>query len=150
MTHRWDTHFLNLALANATMSKDPRTRVGAVIVGPDREIRSAGFNGLPRGIADDARLADRSMKLKLTVHAELNAVLNAARVGIPLKGCTLYVASDPAGLGMCSRCAVEIIQAGIVEVVSWTIGGHPLWAEDVEFARGVLGEGGVVVREVGV
>lgn len=58
--HRWDRHFLRLAAEHARMSKDPSTKVGAVIVGPDREIRSAGFNGFPRGIEDtDERLHDR-------------------------------------------------------------------------------------------
>lgn len=49
---RWDRHFITLALENARMSKDPATQAGAVIVGPDREVRSMGYNGLPRGIAD--------------------------------------------------------------------------------------------------
>src|ERR1700743_389657 len=80
-TARWDRHFLRLALANCEMSKDPRTQVGSVIVGPDREIRSMGYNGLPRGIADSReRLHDRDLKLRLVVHGEMNAILNAARI----------------------------------------------------------------------
>jgi deoxycytidylate deaminase len=76
---RWDRHFLHLSLDHARMSKDPRTRVGSVITGPDRELRSAGFNGLPRGIADThARLHDKAMKLRLVVHGEMNAILAAA------------------------------------------------------------------------
>src|ERR1700733_15498817 len=97
---RWHRHFLSIAEACALMSKDPSTKVGAVIVGPDREIRSTGFNGLPRGIDDtDERLSDRDTKLKLVVHAEMNAVLNAARFGVSLKGCALYLsATDNSGL----------------------------------------------------
>src|ERR1700722_18183411 len=91
---RWDRHFIDMALLCASMSKDPRTRVGAVIVGPDLEVRSTGFNGFPRGVADTPeRLQDKSTKLRLIVHAEVNAILNAARAGIPLKGCTLYLAA---------------------------------------------------------
>ena len=94
MSDRWDQHFLQLAIDHARMSKDPSTRVGAVIVGPDREIRSSGFNGFPRGIEDTAeRLADREMKLRLIVHAEMNAVLNAVRGGAQVKGCSLYLAA---------------------------------------------------------
>jgi len=86
-TCKWDRHFLGLALAHARMSKDPNTKVGAIIVGPDRELISAGFNGFPRGIEDsDERLTNRDLKLKLIVHAEMNAVLAAARHGIQLKG----------------------------------------------------------------
>ena len=83
-TTRWDRHFIEMAVLCAGMSKDPRTRVGAVIIGPDREVRSTGFNGFPRGISDTyERLHDKTEKLRLVVHAEVNAILNAARVGIP-------------------------------------------------------------------
>lgn len=154
MSARWDHHFLRLALEHARMSKDPSTRVGSIIVGPDREIRSAGFNGLPRGITDTPeRLSDRDMKLRLVVHGEMNAVLNAARVGIPLKGCTLYlVATDNSGSiwggPPCTRCTVEIIQTGIVEVVSFPFKAVPSrWADDVRFARDLLQEAGITYRE---
>ena len=49
---KWDERFLELAKQIASWSKDPSTQVGCVVVGPDREIRSTGFNGLPRGIED--------------------------------------------------------------------------------------------------
>jgi dCMP deaminase len=152
---RWDRHFLRLCLENAAMSKDPSTQVGSVIIGPDREVRSAGFNGFPRGIADTAqRLQDRETKLKLIVHGEMNAILNAARVGIPLKGCTLYlIATDYTGATWggppCTRCAVEIIQAGITEIVSQPFKSIPSrWLDDIEFARGILAEAGIRYREV--
>lgn len=152
---RWDDHFLQLCLDHARMSKDPSTRVGSVIVGPDREIRSAGFNGLPRGIADTTeRLSDRELKLKLVVHGEMNALMAAARVGIPLKGCTLYlVAADHAGNVWggppCTRCTVHVIQTGIVEVVSRPIKSVPSkWHEDIAFAETLLREAGVLYRTV--
>ncbi len=155
MSDRWDQHFLQLAIDHARMSKDPSTRVGAVIVGPDREIRSSGFNGFPRGIEDTAeRLADREMKLRLIVHAEMNAVLNAVRGGAPVKGCSLYLAAtDSGGLvwggAPCTRCTVEIIQSGIIEIVSRPFKTVPSrWAADVDFARALLKEAGIVYREV--
>ena len=112
MSTRWDNHFLRLAQVHAEMSKDPNTRVGAVIVGPDREIRATGFNGFPRRICDDpVRLQDRETKLQLVVHAECNAICAAARVGVPLLGCTLYLAAtDDTGAVWggppCTRCTV--------------------------------------------
>lgn len=109
MSERWDNHFLGMALYHSKLSKDPSTRVGSVIIGPDREILSAGFNGFPRGIADThERLHDRDMKLKLVVHAEMNALLAAARTGMRLKGCTLYEAPgrrDPLATVAVSRGA---------------------------------------------
>ena len=155
MSLRWDKHFLQLALDHARMSKDPSTKVGAVIVGPDLEIRSVGFNGFPRGIEDTTRrLANREEKLKLMVHGEMNAVLAAARVGIPLKGCVMYVAATNAlgevwGGNPCTRCSVEIIQAGIVRIISWpfkTVPSH--WQEDLMFARNILLEAGVDITEI--
>lgn len=155
MSDRWDRHFLQLAADHARMSKDPSTRVGAVIVGPDREIRSAGFNGFPRGIADTVeRLSDRETKLKLVVHGEMNAVLAAARVGTPLKGCTLYLsATDNTGAVWggppCTRCTVEVIQAGIVEIVSWSQKAVPSkWHDDLALAHQIIDEAGVKYREV--
>ena len=83
------------------------------MVGADREIRSTGFNGFPRGIADDnERLTNREMKYPLICHAEENAIMHAARIGMPLKECTAYVTWPP-----CTRCARSLIQAGVSEVV---------------------------------
>jgi dCMP deaminase len=139
------------------MSKDPSTRVGSVIVGPDREIRSTGFNGLPRGIADtEERLQNRDLKLKMVVHAEMNAVLNAARFGVPLKGCTLYLAAtDDSGLVWggppCSRCTVEIIQTGIQSIVSFPKRVVPSrWHEDLMLSDDLIRESGIDYFEVEV
>lgn len=155
MSERWDRHFLQLALDNARMSKDPSMRVGAIIVGPDREIRSTGFNGFPRGIADiPERLHDREMKLKIVVHGEMNAILNAARIGVSVRGCRLYLAAtDDSGLiwggPPCSRCTVEIIQAGLAEIVSFPPKQIPSrWHDDLTFARTLIDESGIAYREL--
>lgn len=155
MSNRWDKHFLKLCIEIASMSKDPRTKVGAVIVGPDREIRSTGFNGFPRGIADTAeRLNDREMKLRLVVHAERNAILNAARIGVQIKGCTLYLAAtDETGMVWggppCTHCSIEVMQTGIVEIVSYPIKAIPSrWHDDLKMAGELLAESGMKYREV--
>lgn len=155
MSNRWDSHFLELALTHARMSKDPSTKVGAIITGPDREIVSAGFNGFPRGIADTpARLNDRDTKMRLVVHGEMNAVLAAARAGTRLKGCTLYVAAtDQSGMiwggPPCVRCTVEVIQAGIAEIVSFPMKSAPSrWHDDLVMARYLLREARITYREI--
>ena len=156
MPDKWDQFFLSLAKRSAGMSKDPRSQVGAVIVGPDREIRSMGFNGFPRGISDDARLNDRDQKLKLIVHAETNAILNASRFGVPLKGCTLYLAAvTKAGCiwagPPCARCTVEIIQSGIAEIVSYQPNAvSERWAADMALSLDLMREAGIAYREVEV
>ena len=66
MSEKWDMRFIELAKHISLWSKDPSTKVGCVVVGEDREIRSTGFNGFPRGIDDDEdRLMDREKKYPL-------------------------------------------------------------------------------------
>ena len=139
----WDGRFLGLAAHIAGWSKDPSTQVGCVIVGPDREVRSTGFNGLPRGIADTReRLEDRELKYPLICHAEENAIMHAARIGIALKGCTVYVTWPP-----CTRCARSLIQAGVSEAVYPTSAKVPeRWAGDFSLASEMLAEAGVTLR----
>jgi dCMP deaminase len=155
MSEKWDKHFLGMALYHAKLSKDPSTQVGSVIVGLDKEILSAGFNGFPRGIADTPeRLNDRDTKLKLIVHAEMNALLAAARTGMKLKGCILYLAAtDDSGMVWggppCTRCVVEIIQVGISEIVSYPVKSIPArWHEDLKLSRKLIDEAGIIYREI--
>lgn len=155
MNERWDNHFLQLCIDHSRMSKDPSTKVGSLIVGPDREIRSMGYNGFPRGIADtEERLNDRVQKLRLVVHGEMNAILAAARMGTTVHGCTLYLAcTDSTGMTWggppCTRCTVEIIQSGIKEIVSRPQKTAPCrWHEDLDLARQLIQEAGIKYREV--
>jgi dCMP deaminase len=104
----WDKRFLELAALVGGWSKDPSTKVGAVIVRPDRTIASLGYNGFPRGVDDTYK--DREHKLLRTVHAEMNAILSARE---PVNGYTLYVTP----LCPCSNCAAAIIQSGIKRIV---------------------------------
>lgn len=130
----WDATFLGLAERFARRSKDSSTKVGCVIVGPDREVRSMGYNGLPRGVEDLAERMERPAKYLWTSHAEENAVAQAARIGVSLKGCTAYVTHFP-----CARCARALIQAGIVAVVCGD-GKTSMPDEEFEVARTMLTE----------
>jgi len=154
--NKWDKHFLDMCLFVAAKSKDPSTQVGAVIVGPDNEVRGTGYNGFSRGIKDTPeRLNNRDLKIKLVVHAEMNAILAAARVGIQIKDCTLYVWARDVKTGQtwggppCIRCAVELIQAGIAEVRAPIPLGIPeRWVADLNAARELLLEAGVKYVEL--
>ena len=145
MTSNWDLRFIGLAQHISTWSKDPSTKVGCVVVGEDREIRSTGFNGFPRGINDDEeRLTDREKKYPLICHAEENAIMHAARIGVSLKDSTAYVTWPP-----CSRCARSLIQAGIREIVYPETGKIPeRWIEDFTISDSMLNEAGVAVRSI--
>lgn len=135
MNH-WDKRFLDLASHVAGWSKDPSTKVGAVIVRPDKTVASIGFNGLPRGVEDsDTRLHDRQLKYPMTVHAEVNAILHARE---PLHGYTIYVAP----LNPCSNCAAAIIQSGIKRVMAMAQ-INPRWEESNALAQTMFEEAGV-------
>ena len=144
MSAKWDQRFLNLADHISGWSKDPSTKVGCVVVGEDREIRSTGFNGFPRGIADDfERLSDREKKYPLICHAEENAIMHAARIGLSLKGCTAYVTWPP-----CTRCARSLIQAGVIEVVYPANSEVPeRWMSDFVMSTDMLTEAGLTIRQ---
>jgi len=145
MSNKWDHRFIELANHIAQWSKDPSTKVGCVIVGEDREIRSTGFNGFPRGINDDEeRLNNRELKYPLICHAEENAIMHAARIGVSLKGSSAYVTWPP-----CSRCARSLIQAGISEVIYYDETEIPeRWTEDFNISSEMFNEAGVVIRKI--
>lgn len=142
---KWDQRFLRLAQHISEWSKDPSTKVGCVVVGPDREIRSTGFNGFPRGIEDSAeRLDNRELKYPLICHAEENAIMHAARIGVALRGCVAYVTWPP-----CTRCARSLVQAGVSEVVYPSSLEIPeRWRDDFEMSMQMLREAGVSARQV--
>ena len=109
----WDEYYLEICRVVALRSKDPHTQIGCVIVGPAHEIRSTGYNSLPRGIRDDVpERFERPTKYLWMEHAERNGIYNAARAGTATEGCTIYVEIMP-----CMDCARAIVQAGIAEVV---------------------------------
>lgn len=133
---RWDYRFMALAEQAASWSKDPDEGVGAVVVSADRRQFSFGYNGLPKGHADDAAtLGDKDLKNRLTVHAERNALDNAP---FDLKGATLYVTKPP-----CTECMKGLIQKGITRVVlkNWRLSSR--WYKDQVFAQTLASELGV-------
>jgi dCMP deaminase len=134
---KWDRRFLRLASEIATWSKDPGTRVGAIIVRPNRTIASLGYNGFPRGSNDV--YTTRDQKLLRTVHAELNAIISARE---PLDGCTIYVAP----LCPCSTCAGAIVQAGIKRVVFQMETIRPEWEDSFAAAYEILRDGGIAPK----
>ncbi|HAC81613.1 MAG: dCMP deaminase family protein [Candidatus Binatia bacterium] len=143
MSTKWDLRFLELARHIAGWSKDPSTQVGCVVVGQDREIRSTGFNGFPRGIEDnEERLKDREQKYPLICHAEENAIMHAARIGVSLKGCSAYVTWPP-----CTRCARSLIQSGVDEIIYPASCEIPdRWADDFEISTDMIREAGLTIR----
>ncbi len=136
---KWDKRFLGMAAFVATWSKDPSTQVGAVITDDNNRVISVGYNGFPKGVKDDARLADREQKLKIIVHAERNALLFASR---DVTGCHLHTYP----FMPCFVCAGMIIQAGIKRVVTIK-NNNPRWKEDFKISKGLFDEVGIDLIE---
>ncbi len=136
---KWDSRFLGLAAHISSWSRDPSTRVGAVIVRPNKTIASLGYNGFPRGVDDDpARYKDRTTKYKLVVHGEANAIVAAEE---SLHGFTIYTWPFPP----CVDCAGLIIQAGITRVVAPrpTAEEFERWGDSMTTAGMMFNEAGV-------
>jgi dCMP deaminase len=137
-TSRWDMHWLNVADAFKLMSKDPSTKVGAVLA-KNKELISAGFNGLPSSIEDTHDiLHNREKKLELVVHAEMNAIL---RAGMNSHGCDLFIAGFA---GPCIHCCKHIVAAGIKRVVVYkNIPTADRWKESLKGSQDLLEKSGV-------
>jgi len=151
MTEKWDRFFLNLAKQVSTQSKDPSTKCGVVIVNDLKQVVGMGYNGFPRGVDDDqSRYANRELKYKMVVHAEVNAIIQA---GHSARGCTLYSYPSFSMPPICHDCAKVAIQAGIKEVVGFTPSPEDAargkrWGESLSLARRMFLEAGVDWRHV--
>jgi dCMP deaminase len=139
--HKWNERFFEIAKVVASWSKDPRRKIGAVIVGEIGQVVAQGYNGFPRGIDDsDDRYNDRDTKRQLVVHAEANAIYNALHNGASTKDCTIYVT----GLPVCHECAKAIIQSGIKKVIMDTRPGvDPRWKESANLSLQMFAEAGI-------
>jgi dCMP deaminase len=116
----WDTYFMEIAHLVATRATCPRRSVGAVIV-KDRRILATGYNGSPSGIShcpEAGTTTDwpggclRAGHCIRALHAEQNALLQAAKIGTACEGSTIYVTCQP-----CNMCAKMLINAGIQKVI---------------------------------
>lgn len=138
----WDETFIELCHTISKRSKDRSTRVGCVIIGPNKEVRTMGYNGMPRNIDDDVeRRHHRPQKYFYMEHGERNAIYNAARMGTSLEGCSLYVLGPP-----CVDCARAIIQSGIIEVICASNLAPASHEERCEAAMEMFQEAGILIR----
>ena len=140
----WDEYFMRLAYLVSTRATCTRRKVGAVIV-KDRRVLTTGYNGPPKGLAHcdvtgciredlDIPSGERH-ELCRGLHAEQNAIIQAAVYGVSIKGSTIYVTNHP-----CVVCAKMIINAEIEEIVYAE--GYP-----DDLAKLILLESGIKVRQ---
>jgi dCMP deaminase len=138
-----DEYFMKMAHLVSERSTCLRRKVGAVIVN-DKRILTSGYNGSPRGFAHCEETGCLRKKMKVPsgerhelcrgVHAEQNAIIQAAGFGVSVKGATMYITNFP-----CSVCAKIILNAQISEVV------YESEYEDA-LATQLLTEGNIEVR----
>lgn len=138
-----DTYFMRMAELVATRSTCLRRKVGAVVV-KEKRVLTTGYNGAPKGLRHCAEVgcvrlenhiqSGTRHELCRGVHAEQNAVIQAAYFGVSIKGSTIYTTDFP-----CVMCAKILVNAGITEIV---------YKEDYvdELSQKVLDESGVKVR----
>ncbi|MHB9033663.1 MAG: deoxycytidylate deaminase [Anaerolineae bacterium] len=142
MRPSWDDYFMDITQRVATRSTCLRRSVGAIIV-RDKRILSTGYNGAPRGLAHCEEVGCLREKLGIPsgqrpelcrgLHAEQNAIIQAALYGTPIDGSTLYCTTQP-----CVICAKMLINAGIVRIVY----ANPY---PDEFSRTLLAEAGMEI-----
>ena len=130
----WDEYFMKMANDVATRTTCLRRGVGAVIV-KDRRILATGYNGVPTGLTHCSETGCLREQLCRGLHAEQNAIIQAARYGINIAGATIYVNTQP-----CVVCAKMLINAGITEIVYQN--PYP-----DELSQELLAESGILVRE---
>ena len=108
----WDDYFMNIAKVVSSRSTCHRKFVGAVLV-RDRMILSTGYNGSIRGMphCTDAGHMMENNHCVATIHAEVNAILQAARNGVNIDNSTVYVTASP-----CWNCFKALINAGITRI----------------------------------
>ena len=143
----WDEYFLKIAREVAERSTCLRRKVGAVLV-RDKRILTTGYNGAPRGIAhcEEAGCLREELgvpsgqrhELCRGLHAEMNALVQAAVHGVGVSGGALYCTNQP-----CSLCTKMLINAGIARVV--TLEGYP-----DELAEELLKEAGIPLQKMDV
>ena len=134
---KWDKKFIKLSSHISGWSKDKNKKVGAVIVDSDNIVLSMGYNGIPRGCDDtDESRYERPTKYFFTEHAERNAIYHAARHGVSLKGCKMYVTLFP-----CADCARAMIQSGITKLIAPKPNlEHEVWGEHFKAAIQMMEE----------
>lgn len=143
---KWDGRFMELAwvISNWASCFQPNRKIGCVIV-KNKRIVTTGYNGAPSGIKTCVERGECLRKkcgiesgtraeLCYAIHAEQNAIIQAAKLGVSIEGATLYCTHQP-----CVICAKMIVNAGITRVVYEE--GYP-----DEFARQMLEEGGVALE----
>lgn len=147
----WDELFMKDVYAIAAKSKDPRTKIGAVILHWDaKDPISRGFNGLARKLNDAVpERWKKPLKHKWMSHAEHNSVCHCARTGRATEGTTMFTQGIP-----CEHCMDSIIQAGIARIVchqQWIdaeikLLGYEIWVEKNKISREKSFEAGIGIR----
>ena len=105
---KWTKLWFSFAINASTMSKDPITKVGSVIVSKDNRQCSIGYNGFPAGVLETPERWERPEKYDWVIHSEENNLLNCPFSTI---GCKMYLTHKP-----CHKCLLKIVQAGITHV----------------------------------
>lgn len=147
----WDKYFIDIADTVRQKSKDPSSKIGAVLVGTSNQIISTGFNGFPIGINEDvSERWERPIKYQYVCHAERNAVSLAARTGVSTLNSTLYIYGFGPPCVPCTECVKVVLQAGVKRIVGYPDKPAPdNWVDDLAFSLALVKEVGIEFVEFG-
>lgn len=135
--------FIPIALAVAAMSKNPKRKIGAIILTTDMVIVSTGYNDPPRGVYDVPERFNEPLKQFFMSHAEENAIAQAARTGSATSGCSMLITESMP----CARCSRLIVQSGICRVYyPKTFPVPKKWELDFQCSVAILQEAGVLIE----
>lgn len=137
----WDQYFLAIARVVATRATCKRLQVGAVITTESHHILSTGYNGAPRGLDHcvDVGCQMRDGHCVRCIHAEVNALLHAARQGVSLQSSRMYITVSP-----CQYCLMCAIQAGVHTITYARTYGS------TQYASVLAKQSGIILRAVEV
>lgn len=123
----WDEYYIDMAFYISQKSLDPHTKHGCIVVDEEHTPLSMGFNSPPRGCIDNNMPLTRPSKYMVFLHSEENAIINAARSGVSLKGSTFYITGFP-----CARCFRGILNVGAIKIVYGPVNSNCISDEDKE------------------
>jgi dCMP deaminase len=149
--NNWDIFFMKMVYLIADKSKDPSSKIGALIINDNNQIVKIGYNGFPVNVNDSILTRyQRPEKYQYTAHAEANAIFFAARDGVKTENCKIYT-----NMLCCIECAKAVIQSGIKKVVYhkqyydiWMNDNRAQWNGHDAITRTLFQESGVQIQEL--
>lgn len=143
---KWIKRYMRIAREVSYWSKDPSSKIGAVIVSETGRILATGYNGFPEKMEDNpSDYENREFKYKRIIHAEENALLNALKYSVNIQNSSIFVYNLP----ICSNCARLIAQSGISEIyLCYNDNNITRWKESFDISKSIFKECNIKITRI--